>query len=317
MNCEPSYLMQEARCFRCIPHGMQREVSIDLLCRWAKSGGTPTPTTCSSTVVDNWVTSVVNNGGAVPSAQTQRALCDFVNGLDADGLTAKMIAVNAFVPDSIEAATVPIIDLVNPGFPWNNIGLDTFKTADLGLSGLTNDGTKGLDTGVLPTNFFDISSGGLTLYCTDEGPINLLSDFASIQMEDPQWSFQLLVAYSSVTTYFDCFDGSTTRISAPTRNNGRGYFSGNRTSATLTRVYHASELFAHQMLAENAVDQTDGLPSGQPIGVFCWDVDGAFGAYNTKTFSFAAIHFGLTDAESIQFFDRVQQLRIDLGGGWV
>lgn len=41
MNCDPSELMQQARCFKCIPNGMQPEVQTYLLCQIAN--GMPQP----------------------------------------------------------------------------------------------------------------------------------------------------------------------------------------------------------------------------------------------------------------------------------
>jgi hypothetical protein len=39
MNCDPNYLMAQAKCFRCIPKGKLREVMIYLLCAIAKARG--------------------------------------------------------------------------------------------------------------------------------------------------------------------------------------------------------------------------------------------------------------------------------------
>lgn len=39
-SMEPSYLMEKAKCFKCIPAGMQAEVETYLLCQIAQSVGT-------------------------------------------------------------------------------------------------------------------------------------------------------------------------------------------------------------------------------------------------------------------------------------
>jgi hypothetical protein len=36
MTCDPNTLMEAAKCFRCIPKGMTKEVMIYLLCQWLK-----------------------------------------------------------------------------------------------------------------------------------------------------------------------------------------------------------------------------------------------------------------------------------------
>ncbi len=39
MNCDPSELIEAAKCFRCIPNGQQGSVQIFLLCQWANNQG--------------------------------------------------------------------------------------------------------------------------------------------------------------------------------------------------------------------------------------------------------------------------------------
>lgn len=43
MSCDPNYLMEQSKCFKCIPKGMQREVMISLLCQWANNSGACVP----------------------------------------------------------------------------------------------------------------------------------------------------------------------------------------------------------------------------------------------------------------------------------
>ena len=44
MICDPNVLLARARCFKCIPRGMQKEVQIYLLCQWLKKKAvTPPP----------------------------------------------------------------------------------------------------------------------------------------------------------------------------------------------------------------------------------------------------------------------------------
>ena len=40
-SCDPNALIADARCFKCITRGMQREVQLYLLCQWANASATP------------------------------------------------------------------------------------------------------------------------------------------------------------------------------------------------------------------------------------------------------------------------------------
>lgn len=41
MNCDPKTLVESAKCFRCIPNGMSKQVMIYLLCQWANKSSFP------------------------------------------------------------------------------------------------------------------------------------------------------------------------------------------------------------------------------------------------------------------------------------
>jgi hypothetical protein len=44
MNCDPNALIEAAKCFRCLPPGMTREMLVYLLCQWANSTACTLPT---------------------------------------------------------------------------------------------------------------------------------------------------------------------------------------------------------------------------------------------------------------------------------
>lgn len=46
MNCDPAFLIEQAKCYQCIPKAMWSASIISLLCRWANSAG-PTPAVCT------------------------------------------------------------------------------------------------------------------------------------------------------------------------------------------------------------------------------------------------------------------------------
>lgn len=272
-----------------------------------------TPSISSNPLVTAWANQVVTNGGAAPSGATTLALTKFANTLDGLSLTAKMIALNCFVADSLIACQTPLIH--NAGnVLWTN---NNFVLADLTVNGLKGNGsTKFLDTGVLGSaTGLSVSNGGMTIY-TQTASAGGENDMGCNNSNAP--SFALIVDFSG-NSYNDAYDQSTTRI-GPVANGGfKGYHSNNRITTTDFKVYQASGSVAHNTFGTNAGTNAS-LPTNLStfsVYVFCWNATGTANSFSTKRVAFAAIHQGLTSAESASFYEAIQQLRIDLGGGYV
>ena len=261
-------------------------------------------------LVTAWQARVTSNGGAAPSVTTTNALNRFCASLDTFGLTSSIIALNPFVPDNLIAACTPLIQNAGNAL-WTN---NNFVLADLTVNGLIGNGsTKYLNTGVLGTAAgLSVSNGGMTMV-TQTASAGGENDMGCNNANAP--SFALIIDFSG-NSYNDIYDQSTTRI-GPVANTGfKGYHSNNRITTTDFKVYQATSSAAHAAFGSNAGTNAL-LPSNlAAFAVFthCWNNSGTPGSFSTKRVSFAAVHQGLTAAQSSNFFDCIQQLRLAMGG---
>jgi len=261
-------------------------------------------------LITSWASRVVANGGAAPSAGTQTALCTFANGLITDSLDTQMIAWNALVPDSLTAAITP--QLVGGGNdPWTNNG--PFVSGDLTINGLIGNGSsKYLDPNLLPSNIYNsVNEGGITIYAFS----NPNATNCDAGAADSGGANSLALQMYLGTTYWDCYNSSGGRISAS--NSGfTGYVSGNRIASNNTAIYEANSGTAHNALVTGATN--GGALPGIAIVFFALNQTGTgVNTFSNQRLSFCALHHGLTSGQSALFYARIQQLRTDLGGGFV
>lgn len=311
--CDPASLLEAARCFSCIPAGMLASVGTNLLCQFANL---PAGEVCQHDLVDAWVARVVGNLGPVPSAETQEALCHFAQGLDTDGLTDKMIAVNCFVPDSLIAARTPFITI--PGVNiWTDNAANHFVPGDLTPDGLRGDGvSKYLDTGI---NLNTVLSGdrdfGSSLYTFLQDNSNT-KDMGCTAGGGFNPAFQFLVDFIG-TCYFTCWDQFGTGVTSGPNNPWTGFVTGNRTAINLAEIYKANSANPILLLvATNNANLTSVRPNLN-VWMFAINFGGAPANPCARRFSFAAMHSGLVKADAQNLFNRVQTLRQELGGGYV
>lgn len=260
----------------------------------------------------NWSTRVVTNGGTLPSNTTLSAASDFCYALDTAGITSQMITVNVFAPDSLIAAITPLIK--NAGNdPWTN---NNFVSGDLNIDGLKGNGSnKYLVTGLNPSVVFAgplSASAGITLYSTYANGDGSGADCVAL---DGSYNFSLgLWADNVGNTSFDCFTNVTNRLSCESLANSLGYVSGNRTSMTNQSIYQANSAIPHFLAGSNALGPGSAVPNAI-ILIFCWYSSG-YAQFSLKRFSFAAIHRGLSLANSNNLFNAIQTMRKAFGGGW-
>lgn len=268
---------------------------------------TPTP----NPVVTSWNSRVLTNGGPAPTGNTITTLNRFCNTLDTQGIMPKIISMNVFAADSLTACITPLVN-IGGNDPWIN---HAFTAADLNLSGLKGDGSsKYLDTGIKGNSGLSASTGGLTIY-TNTASAGGENDMGCNNSNDP--SFALIIDFAG-NSYNDIYDQSSTRI-GPVANGGfKGYHSNNRISTTDFKVYQANGTTAHNTIGSSAGTNTR-LPANLtfPVFVFCWNATGSPNSFSSKRVCFAAVHQGLTATESQIFYDAIQQMRIELGGGHI
>lgn len=271
----------------------------------------------SNIALTNWLTRIINSGGVTPSTTTQNAIKQFYIDLYNNNILNKMVNVNCVVPDNLQSAICPFIATAGSGSSgisnsWGNVG---FTTGDLSSSGLKGNTTaKRLLTGIIPSQNFTSDSFGITLYNTfSDSSTN--ADASSYNSSTQ--AMQLLCDYGG-TSYFDCWNetGGTGRISGTTTIGGLGYTSGNRTSNSRSDLYQANSSVSHTSIANSTSTSIGTVPTYE-LPIFAWNHNGSFAQYTAKRFSFIGIHKGLTSSESQLFFNIIQKLRTNLGGGYI
>jgi len=269
--------------------------------------------------VADWVSRVVAEGGAVPSDNTKNTLATFHQTLATDGILNKMVNINCVVPDSLQAALTPFIAThgsgsAGEGNSWANTN---FTNSDLTIFGLKGDGTtKYLRTGIQISNIFSVNSMGITIYNTFSNTEAVNSGLDAGVLDFSSRIFRFAVN-SADTCVFECYDTSTTRIAVATPLvGGLGYTSGNRTTSITSSVYVASSVVTHGLIGIN----TGSLSASPPLlelPIYCLNTTTTFNTISPKQFSFIGIHFGLTQNESLAFYNAIQSMRISLGGGYI
>lgn len=257
-----------------------------------------------------WRKTILNNGGSPLSNNTMLSVDWFYRQLKSTSIFDKIKSLNCFVPDNLTAGFTPLI--ANKG---NSVWINhNFISTDLTINGLKGDGaSKYLDTGVKDSDM-SLTSIGATLYCTTEGQedkryfgcSNGVGDYEFVRIRSSANHVQYAAFAQSGNGWVDVANSVSI-----------GYFSGNRISASSMSLYRAYSTQAHTTLG--SVAGTGGSLSSVSIYMYNFNSSGspAVGNYTAKSFSFAAMHDGLSEAESIIFFNLIQLFRTKIGGGFV
>ena len=264
-------------------------------------------------LVVDWTKRVVKNGGVLPGQKTVRSLNNLWVTLIKNQLDTKLKLINCLVPDNLTAALTPLYQIANGNDPWTNTN---FLSTDLTKDGLIGNGSsKYLNPNLLPSNMFpDDDTGGMTLYNMSASDVITPVEFGASQ-SIPQ--FAIYVGYNGVS-YCDIFaNDGTGRISAD-NSLFTGFLSGNRISSTSFALYQANSGMAFNTLVSNSTGDANGTrPTTRVPYVFAFNADGSPAAYTPRRLSFVAAHLGLTDIEAQIFYNAVQTMRTQLGGGYV
>lgn len=272
----------------------------------------PAPTGVYAQRVDEWVSNILLNGGAAPSAPTIAAVQTLLNGLRAAFIVNKMIAVNLFVPDNLIASITPIIP--GPGFTlWTNNGFTGGMLSVDGLVAQTN--TEYLDTGVnASTAFLNQNTAGYSIYSNSNNASfgfngGMLGYSGGPDRLAGLWG--LSGDHVGVAAFSNTWDLIPAQGAIP---GGVGYFaSGSRTSALDVAVYLANSNLGFTVLGTGTNPSVN--PPNQTIGLNT-RIGAPLFPNVANTYSFAAIHFGLTATETEALYNAVQAFRVSLGGGY-
>jgi len=279
-------------------------------CRESLGGGTGDP-------IWQWARDVTNFGGAAISVNTSNSLRTFRQGLDTDALLYKMIAANAYVPDNLTAARMPVVWQAGNQI-WTNTA---FVDGDITVNGLTGNGTtKFLGTGLKPSTLtyagFSDTSAGLTtlIYNTGTDANEFVIGSTGTTANG---TFAVGVQVGLLVYYCWIFTTINTDFLVRTAPNAgwEGYLSGNRTAANAIRLDFVTNQVHN--VATNGTGTT-ASNNNTMTNMFAHAVATGLNAaanFSDQTVSFLAVHPGLTQTESSNLWYRVATLRTNLGGG--
>ena len=260
-----------------------------------------------------WAARVVANGGVAPSAAVKIAMTYFCDGLDTQGLTSLMVMVNCMVTGGIKAALTPLIQGTGSTI-WTMVN-GAMTDANLTAEGVQASGGQYVSTGVVPSTTFVANnrSLGMTAYNTNNASDTryTMGTVASAGTG----SFALNVAYSGSNIYADVL--GVAELHASPLTNGQGFTSFSRTAANAYAYYAASSSVAFSQVHLYTADITKTPPA---VAIWCFGAnDGAnwiSGNVSAHRVSFAAVHYGLTSAQTQALYVLVQAMRTALGGGY-
>jgi len=263
-------------------------------------------------------------GDGVPSMTTQCAVEAFYQGLVADGIDGKMVAVNLYIPDkvAVEPGGAQAIAMTRTPFyvgggadPWQN---QSFAAADLTVNGLISDGaTKYLVTLLDPTlmGWTPASDCGLSVYVLD-GSSN--AGWGEMGVNKPSNSSVNMVLFCNLSgTSYGELIGFPTGTASGAAPNKAGFYGVSRTGVNAATLYFGNSTTPFAALGTTV--GAAGVPPARGMLVHALANDDAGGVNNFtsgRRISFAAFHKGLTLAQHQALFNRVQALRVALGGGF-
>jgi hypothetical protein len=232
----------------------------------------------------------------------------FLAGLSADGITNSIISAIVVAPDSLIAATTPVIANFGNAL-WTN---HNFVSGDLSVNGLQGDGsTKFLETGVKPvTAGLVTTEGALSFYAYDKNTTVFGAEIGYGGSGAADWFLLSNLNGAGFGTIYDCYNNGSGRVGLATTP-GNGFYIGSRTAANAESVY-----FANSGTPFAAIGSATG--SGATIAdnfIFVFKSDTATQISNARL-SFVAISHGLGSVGAQALYNRVQTLRVAFGGGY-
>lgn len=260
-----------------------------------------------TTYGQDWAYRVQKAGGAAPSAATIAALDTFMDTLTTSGLLTKIDSINAFAPDNLIAATVPIWRKWGTD-PWVNTG---YVAGDLSVNGLVGGANKAfMNVGLSQGRSLRLGQNtGWTAYWQTYPAGGIMG------MQDTE--YQLVVPAAGQVLWDTPFNGGGGRL---TIGAGlvAGYFHYMRSSNSNAQIYSANSGLAHGLRGTNS---TGAIPALSAANTTLVPIMGRTpfpgGGQMAGTLSFWSFGQALTLAESSTYFNAVQALRTALGGGYV
>lgn len=250
--------------------------------------------------LNDWITRVQTQGSDVTIAGTQTAVGAFINGLKTDSLWVKFVRMNIYAGDGLAAVGAPLKN--SAGAVTDT--LNAFDSGDYSQStGLTGDGSaEYISTGLIPS-----STDGLG---DDDESVSVYirtgSNAATSTLGAAQGAtiFGLQVSFLG-TTYFDCNNITTGRITAVDAT-GTGHYVASRTSSSSQVLYKAGSSIASGSGA-------GGARTTRELFFHAFNSSGTPSGYTVQQLELYAVGLGLSSTDVTNFTTRYATLRTALG----
>lgn len=256
------------------------------------------------TDVSDWITRVQGQGSDVTIAGTRTAVNDFVIGLKADGIWAKIGRLNIYAGDGLNALKAPLKAACGDATDT----LVNFVSGDYSQStGLTGDGSsKCVTTGLQFSScggigVDNISFGAYvrTVTNTTDAIMGAYDDVTGVAADS------LNAAHSGNTDYLVC-NNAMGGLLLVTDTNGIGFYIGSRPAASTERLYRNTELLASGTAAGTQ------RPT-QTLTVHALNYVGTNTFFSPRTLELYYVSEGLSATDVTNYVNRYSTLRTALG----
>lgn len=289
--------------------------------RWCNASGCGSFTAAQSVlndVVTDWVTRIIANGGAAPSAANITATRTFYNTLNAAGLWSKFYILNPIVPDNAVAAKTPLIRGAGSD-PWVMAG------ASLTVDGLLAT-TNSLNTGWNPTGLWTDTDACWLCYIfnnVDSSPTGQSTigcrNTATTQYAMLQSDFANALYAWMFTNDASSLLNQPLGAAPPFNGHISGLWALSREANNFLELYRGQATFAPGTMEAmyGTANVNAKLPPNRTF-FFCGEnLDGVDTPDPQRRQSFCATASKLTAAELQTIYVAVTTLRQSYGGGWV
>lgn len=246
-----------------------------------------------------WAAAVTANGGTY-SIPTLAALSTFIAGMKTDGLWTGEACFNPMCGNQLAACLVQYSGGV--WAPATNVGFVNGDYTE--ATGLTGNGAKYLNTGLIPSASLTLNDTHLAIYnrsaTASGGQCQIGADNAVSRL-------LMLAPFNDGNIYSDHYNNGTGRITVAAPGTPYGLICATRTSAILHTVYRNGSSIA------SSAGVGGVLPIGQPIYVFAFNNNGAPSTVSSHILSMYSIGAGRSAAQNTAFYNRVQTFQTALG----
>lgn len=282
-------------------------------------------------VVNNYITRlstlrIGNSGLPFLNSTTINALDKFVKGCRKDNIWNHLIEINPVIripggTNNILMATTllkvgPQGAPVGPNIAWTpSAFVEANLTAD-GLVGVPSSSTFMRTNMVAANTFQSATNAGLTIYASG---VTTTNDGVELGAYDPgtvHGTHIVIRANGPGVTQIQsgCWatGGANTLSLSPAVTGG---YSFSRVASTDIRAYFGSTKVAFFQHGSGSVADT-AIPNTYPLLMWALGVNNVPQSYTDNRISFIVIHDGLTATQTKNLIARIQQYRVDVGGGF-